>query len=37
MDDPRVRKLNGAFEILNSGEPDRVEQILRLLSDAMEQ
>ncbi len=37
MDDPRVQKLNGAFEILKSGNPDRVEQILRLLSDSMEQ
>ena len=37
MDDPRIRKLNGAFEILNSGKPDRAEQILHLLSDPMEQ
>jgi hypothetical protein len=37
MDDPRVRKLNGAFEILKSGKPDRTEQILCLLSDTMEQ
>jgi hypothetical protein len=37
MDDPRVRKLNGACEILKSGKPDRVKQILRLLSDSMEQ
>ena len=36
MDDPRVLKLNGAFEILKSGKPDKVEQILHLLSDPME-
>lgn len=37
MDDPRVQKLNGAFEILRSGNPDRTGQILRLLSDSVEQ
>jgi len=34
--DPRIQKLNQAFEILKSGEQGRTEQFLRLLSEPVE-
>lgn len=37
LKDPRIQKIQKSFMILKSGKPDRVEQILRLLSDPMEQ
>jgi len=33
FEDPRIQKLNQAFEILKSGKQGRAEQFLRLLSE----
>jgi len=37
LKDPRIQKLQEGCEILKNGKPDRVEQLLCLLSDPLEQ